>query len=200
MEAFEAIKTRRSVKKYEARPVEREKLERVLEAGLWAPSGQNLQPVRYVVIEGRELLDDLQAKLVAGARKLMKLRPVLGLFAPQMRGEKGKRLARSIRDNMLYEAPALVLVGADPSASATWEKDTTLAAQNMMLAAHAEGLGTCYIGWTLLANRLGRSDRERFGIPPDFAVHDGVLVGYPADRRGAPPRRAVDEVTTWVGA
>lgn len=197
MELLEAVRSRRSVKKFLPTPVPKKLIEEALEAALWAPSGQNLQPVRFWVVSDREVLGELEQALYAYGLKLKKLLPVLGLMVGRFRGEKGRRVFRSLRPTLLNDAPALVLTGAERSSSTTYAKDCTLAAMNLMLAAHALGLGSCYFGWTVLVNRLPRW-KERLRIPPEVEIVDGIGLGYPAGERSAPPRRPLSEVTTWI--
>jgi len=197
VELMEAIRTRRSCKKFTDQPVPREFIEQVLEAGLWAPSGQNLQPVRFWVVAGSDLLRELEEDVLALGMKLKKLRPLLKLFVAEFRGEKGVRVFRSLRPELFNSCPLLIFTGAERGSSTTRAKDCTLAAMNLMLAAHDLGLATCYFGWTTLVNRLPRW-KERLGIPPEVEIIDGIGLGYPTAEREAPPRKAVEEVTTWI--
>jgi len=198
MELMEAIRTRRSTKKFTEKPVPKELIEQVLEAGLWAPSGQNLQPVRFWVITDGETLEELQGALYEYGLKLKKLLPVVRLFVGKFKGEKGRRVFRSLRPTLLNGAPALVLTGADTGSSTTYAKDCTLAAMNLMLAGHGLGLGSCYFGWTVLLNRMS-AWKQRLGIPAGVEIVDGIGLGYPSAERQAPPRKPLAEVTTWIG-
>ncbi len=198
MEALEAVRTRRSVKQFADKPVPKELIEQVLEAALWAPSGQNLQPARFWVITDRDVLGELERALHEYGLKLKKFLPILRLFVARFKGEKGPRLFRSLRPALFNGAPTLVLTGADTGSSTTYAKDCTLAAMNLMLAAHGLGLGSCYFGWTVLLNRM--SDwKKRLDIPSGVEIVDGIGLGYPSGERQPPPRRPLAEVTTWVG-
>jgi nitroreductase len=185
MEVLEAIRSRRSVKQFRDSPV-------------WAPSAQNLQPVRFWVITDRKVLADLQGTLYEHGLKLRSYLPILKLLVPQFRGEKGPRLFRSLRPQLFNGAPALVLIGADRNSSSTYAKDCTLAAMTLMLAAEGLGLGSCYFGWTVLVNRLP-GWKKRLNIPADTEIIDGIGLGYATGERHAPARKAVPEVTTWFG-
>lgn len=59
MEVFECIKTRRSVRRFEDRPVERETIQKIVDAAIWAPSWKNSQTPRYTVVDKREIIDDI---------------------------------------------------------------------------------------------------------------------------------------------
>lgn len=198
MEVLEAIRTRRSVKQFADTPVPKSLIEQVVEGGLWAPSGQNLQPARFWVITDRDVLSELESALHAYGLKLKKFLPILRLFVARFKGEKGPRVFRSLRPALFNGAPALVLVGADRNSSTTYTKDCTLATMNLMLAAHGLGLGSCYFGWTALLNRMADWKR-RLDIPSEVEIVDGIGLGYPSGERQAPPRKSAAEVTTWIG-
>jgi len=143
MDVFEAIRGRRSIRSFASRPVEEEKLHKILEACRWAPSAVNRQPWELIVVKDRDLL-----------RKLAELAPY-GRF--------------------IAEAPLAIAVVTNPSSR--WHIiDGSLLTQNLMLAAHALGLGTCWIG---------TMDRERakevLGIPKDKHLLTVIPVGYPAE-------------------
>ena len=199
MEVIEAINTRRSVRSYEDRPVERERIEAALQAALMAPSGQNRQPVRFWVIQDAPTLADLERDLYAQGLKLKKMLWLLGAIVPQFKHGKGKRVFTSLREKLFNGAPALVLIGADVTASSTHKKDCTLAAENFMLAALDQGLSTCYIGWTVLLNRMP-SWKKRLHIPKTTEIVDGIILGHSTPPAKAPSRNPLSDVTTWIGA
>ena len=198
MELFEAISTRRSVRDYDDRPVEREKIEKALKAALLAPSGQNRQPVRFSVVTDNKLLDSLAGDLYAHALRLRKMLWLVGALVPQFKHGKGKRLFTSLRRKIFNGAPALLLVGADSTVSSTYRKDCTLAAENFMLAAHGLGLSTCYIGWVVIVNHMP-DWKKRLGIDPRVEIVDGVALGYGRPPANAPARKPVADVTKWIG-
>ncbi|MFH0963619.1 MAG: nitroreductase [Planctomycetota bacterium] len=197
MDLMQAIRERRSVRTYDDRPVSRETLVQVLEAALLAPSGQNLQPVRFWVIGRPTTLRELERDLYAEGARLRKMLWLLGPIVPQLRDGKGKQVFRSLRETLLNGAPVLVLIGADRASSSTFQKDCTLAAQNLMLAAHGLGLSSCYVGWSTLVNRL-RKWKERLRIGASVTIVDGIVLGYGSPPPRPPSRKGVDEVTTWI--
>jgi len=198
MEVLEAIRSRRSVKQFADTTVAKDLIEQVLEAALWAPSAQNLQPVRFWVITDRKVLSELEGNLYQHGLKLKSYLPILKLLVPQFKGEKGPRLFRSLRPQLFNGALALVLIGADRKSSSTYAKDCTLAAMTLMLAAEGLGLGSCYFGWTVLVNRLPEW-KKRLKIPADTEIVDGIGLGYATGERHAPARKPVPEATTWLG-
>jgi len=194
---LEAIEKRRSIRKYLDKPVEDDKLRRIAEAALWAPSGQNKQPLRLWIVRDRELLAAVEKEVYAFGMKLKKLLPLVRLFASELRGRKGKAVFTSLKPNVWRDGKVLILTGADPSVSTTYRIDCTLAAQNIQLAALELGLGSCYIGWAKLVNRLP-DVKKRLQIPKNIEIVDGVVVGYADQDPKAPKRKPLDDVTTWL--
>jgi nitroreductase len=183
MELFEAINTRRSVRKFQDRSVEPEKLEQVLEAARMAPSWANLQCWRFVVVTD------------AGAKKtLSELSFVESFFAPL--GYKFNPAQKA-----LAEAPVVIVACADPEKSGSiWDQryylaDLGVAAQNLMLAAHALGLGSVFVG-------VFDEDRVKalLGIPSNIRVVGLFPLGYPeGEKKGGPPRKPLAEIVCHGG-
>ena len=129
MDTLEAIKTRRSVRKYKSDPVPPELVKQVVEAGTWAASGMGLQPWRVLVVT-----DEAEKNRIRKANAAV--------------------MGRSEDADPFYGAPVyIVVLGERANPNAVY--DGTLMMGNMMLAAHALGLGSCWI------NRA----REEFGTP-----------------------------------
>jgi nitroreductase len=181
MYLFEAIRTRRSVRRFSDRPVEEEKLTAVLEAARQAPSWANLQCWRFVVVKNqltREQLSDLSY--------------VEAFFAP--RGYKSNPAKKGIA-----EAPVVIVACADPAQSgAIWEQpyyltDVGIAAQNLMLASRALGLGTVFVG---VFNE--QAVRELLHIPSDLRVVGIFPLGYPREEKSeGPARKALSEIVFY---
>lgn len=177
MDVIEAIKTRRSIRRYSDRPIEEEKLQAVLEAFRMAPSWANFQCWRLIVIKDKEL----KAKISA-------LSYVESFFAPL--GYKSNPSMKA-----LAEAPVVIVLCADPDKSGTlWEQqyylvDAGIAAQNLMLAARGLGLGTVFVG-------VYQEDgvKKLLNIPERIRVVGLLPLGYPAEeQRNVPSRKPVGE-------
>ena len=159
MEVLEAIRTRRSIRNYERRPVPEESVGKILEAGRWAPSANNSQPWNFIVLRDE------------GVRREVARAATYGKF--------------------LAEAPLGIAVVIDPAASRHPVEDGAIATQNMILAAHALGLGTCWIG--SYGSTYEERVKEILGIPKGKRLLSIVSVGFPAESRKS-ARRELEEL------
>jgi nitroreductase len=168
MDAMEAIFTRRSVRAYTDEPVTEEELGRLLEAAVHAPTGMGTEPWVFGIIEGKEKLRTLSDRAKAQ------------ILATMTEGSPFEQYREQFEDpemNLFYGAPTLVLVYTKPAVTA--QIDGCLAAENLMLAAHAMGLGTCWIGlatWLLSTPEL----HAEFGVPAEYPLAAILIVGHPA--------------------
>lgn len=162
MELLTGIYSRRSVRKYTGEPVQRKLLIKIIKAGTWAPSGLNNQPWRFVIIRDAEVRRGL-AKLTKYGR-------------------------------IIQEAPAVIAVFADSGAMYDDVKDHQAIGaclQNMLLSAHALGLGAVWLGEIL--NRAEEAGRL-LGLPDALELMAVVAVGHPASRGQVSRRKDVSEV------
>jgi nitroreductase len=167
MDIFQVIRDRRSIRKYKDIPVERAKIEQVLDAARLAPSWKNLQCWRFLVLTET----DKRAK-------------VLDAFPDDNPGKKA-----------IAMAPVVIVVCADPAESDVengipyFVADTAIAFEHLCLAAHALGLGTCWMGW-YDENRI----KESLGIPPTIRIVGITPLGYPDQEPKPRPRKELGEI------
>ena len=154
-EAIRTLLERRSIRAYTEQQVPDGLLDAVLEAGLYAASGMNTQGVRLVAVRDRETRD-LLSKLNAA---------VMG----------------TDRDPF-YGAPCVVVVLADPEIYGGWVEDGALALGNMMNAAHALGLGSCWIhrARQVFDSPEGKALLKKWGLPEHLQGVGNCILGYPA--------------------
>jgi nitroreductase len=158
MDALEAIHTRRSIRTYLDQPLPTELIQKLLAAAMQAPSARNQQPWQFVVIDDRAIL----AKVPA--------------FMPNAA--------------MAARAPLAILVCGDLSLEESegyWVVDCAAAVENMLLAAHALGLGAVWCG---VYPREQRMDglRQLVGLPKNVIAHSLVVLGYGAENVAAEDR------------
>lgn len=183
MNTLEAIKTRRSTRKFKARPVEMEKLQQIVEAGRFGPTGGNAQGNHFFVISKIETLMVLK-ELVQNAFAKMELRDDLykSLKNSIMLSQKGNY-------SFSYNAPVLIVV-ANKKDYGNNMADVACAVENMMLAANELDLGSCYINQLKWLNEEPsiRGYLGTLGLKDDERVYASVAIGYPDTETGLPNR------------
>ncbi len=166
MEVWEAIRGRRSVRSFVDRPVERSLLEKLVEAGTWAPSGGNAQTWHFVVVTDSE-----QLRRIKTVSPGLLGNPPAVIAVCQDLGEAGRK-------------------GGELGAKFLAPVDAAMATQNILLAAHDAGLGTCVIG----SFHKGAVARI-LGLPEGMEPVLLVSVGWPAEVPKPPPRKR--DVISW---
>ena len=173
-EVIKAMKERRSIRKFKPDMPSKESLEQITEAGLYAASGKNQQPVITIAVTNRAL----RHKLSDANRRIM--------GAPE-------------GFDPFYGAPAILIVLADRSRPTTYINDGSLVMGNMMLAAHSLGLGSI---WIHRAKEEFDTDEWKqllkdLGIEGDWEGIGHCAVGfYDGDYPAAPPRK--EKRVYWI--
>lgn len=192
------MRSRRSCRNYTDKPVRRAMLEDLVRIGTTAPSGTNSQGWTFTILDRREEVIALGNHVAAFFKKLnnMAKNPLLRLasriFARDRLGSYYRRYYQTIalglreweeegRDRLFHGATAVMLVGGTDDASCPAE-DALLATQNILLAAHAMGLGTCLIGFAVEAIRRDQTIKIRLAIPAGESVFSVIALGYPAEK------------------
>lgn len=181
---YEIIHERRSIRRFEDRSVPRLILDRVLDAALWAPSAHNRQPWRFIVISNpatrTNLADAMAARLTADLR-------ADGL-AEDMILKDTNRSRQRISGAPIVIVTCLTMAEMDeyPDARrAAFEhqmavQGVAMAAQNLLLAAHAEGLGACWVCAPLFCQD---TVRDVLNLSSDLEPQGLILLGYPGEQR-----------------
>lgn len=183
MNVIEAIKTRRSTRKFKARPVEMEKLQQIVEAGRFGPTGGNAQSNHFFVISKIETLMVLK-ELVQNAFAKMELRDDLYKSL-----KNSITLSRKGHYSFSYNAPVLIVV-ANKKDYGNNMADVACAVENMMLAANELDLGSCYINQLKWLNEEPsiRGYLGTLGLKDDERVYASVAIGYADTESGLPNR------------
>ncbi len=161
---YEDLLTRRSVRKYSDRPVEDEKLDKVLTAGLYAPTGMNNQLPVLVAVRDKATRDKLSRMNAA------------------VMGASG---------DPFYGAPCVIVVLSDPERM-TWVEDGSLVLGNLMNAAHSLGLGSCWIhrAKECFDTPEGKALLRAWGVPESYRGVGNCILGYAAEEPEAKPRKS----------
>jgi len=169
MELIDAIMTRRSIRRYTSEKVSDKQLETILKAAMFAPSASNRQPWHFIVIDEKERLLDLT-----------RLHPYA---------------------KALEEAPMAILVCGDEELSNKteyWVQDCSAATQNILLAAHALGLGTVWLGVHPKKERIDPISKY-FGLPETIHPLSLIALGHPSETPSTQDRFRKDRIrhNTW---
>ncbi len=185
---YDVLLTQRACREFAPDPVDDEVLQRILTAATHAPSAENSQPWRFVVVRDahkRKAIADLATNVwVGGAREHS---------APKLAENILKDVDKSMTGGAMAAAPVIVVVCGDPANTfpSAMESSIWPCVQNLLLAAHAEGLGASL---TTMATLVPGKLHELLGIPDDVTPYAVVPLGRPAHALGRPRRHSLSEV------
>jgi nitroreductase len=189
MELFEAIRNRRSCRQFLPEPIEEPTIRQILEAASWAPSPLNGQPWEFIVITGTETKTALRKAAEKCHRWALE--------------KSGWKWLDGYRMDFLTQAPVLIAVVGDPrktgvdmfqeEGTVAYQHACAAAIQNMLLAAHAAGIGTLWFTF------FEKTDVRRIlGIPPEKTPLALICAGRPARDTAPIPRKDVRTKTTYL--
>jgi nitroreductase len=169
MDTLEAIFSRRSIRKYTDQPIPEALIENMLRAAMAAPSAGNQQPWHFVVIDDRSILNAI---------------PQYHPYA-----------------EMLKKSPAAITVCGDLRKlvyNEFWVQDCSAATQNILLAAHSQGLGAVWVGLYPDEERVPKT-QQLLGLPAEVIPFSFVALGYPAEQKQPSKRYHLSRIhrNTW---
>ena len=186
MNLKEALDSRRAMREYTAAAVEEQTIRDLIGAAIMAPSAVNEQPWTFTVVRDRSVLDRFSSQ----AKALMLASPDFS------RDHHSGHFASVLGDpefNIFYQAPVLIVISA--ALAGPWAVvDCTLAAENLMLAAHGAGLGSCWIGFAQ-AYLNTDAGKELLGMPAAWLPVAPIIIGHPKGVAPAVPRK--EPVIHW---
>ena len=182
-EVMNTILHRRSIRRFDSRQIEESALQEILQAGLYAPSAGGRQDVIFVVCQDREINERL------GRIKRANSHPRMATATSYVSREQPSIADDPKLTNAFYDAPTVIMFFA-PKQFLFSVDDCAVAAENMMLAADALGIGSCYIGqgWPAFADPYGQEVLKKWRIPTDHYAVMQLVLGYPreGDRHPTP--------------
>jgi nitroreductase len=186
MDLNEAITGRRAVREYTAQVVDEHVVDRLIDAAIQAPSAVNQQPWTFTVVRDQTILDRISRDAKSHMLATMPASPHADHFQSMLNDPDF---------HIFYHAPTLILISA--IAEGPWiVEDCALAAENLMLAAYAGGLGTCWIGFaqSFLNTSAGKNI---LSLPASWVPVAPIIVGH-AKAPATPVPRNKPEVR-WIG-
>ncbi len=166
---LEALKTRRSIRNFSSRPVEQEKLDAILEAAAYAPTGMGSQSPVIVLIRTPETV-----------RKISKM--------------NAEVIGREI--DPFYGAPAVAIVFGNKASVPTWFEDACLVAGNLLNAAHAVGVDSCYVyrAKEVFSSAEGLALMKEWGLDENYVGVANCILGYGEGEAPQPKPRKADYI------
>lgn len=184
-QVMNSILSRRSIRKYQEKQLEKEHLETILQAGIYAPNAGGRQSAIFVVCQDRKLNEELGALNIQKLKEILNNRPVEKRL-PLPGAEDGIQPKSAFRG-----APTVVTLFA-PKGWYNFTLDCAVAAENMMLAAQSLGVGSCMIARAAetFDTPRGKEIQRKWEISEEYEAKLYVLLGYPeGDVSPAKPRR-----------
>ncbi len=201
------LAAKRSVRRYHDRPLDGDVIERILQAGANAPQAKNSRTLACTVITDPGTIAALESAVADSYRTLLRVlsppvRLLLRCLKPSLGAEVKKNLpglrrlvrrAAEGKNPVFHSAPCVVVVHA-PRANLLGRDDAVIALQYMMLRAHADGIGSCIIGY---AAARPKALRGILDIPRERTIHAVGVFGYPAIPFRRQIRREMPEITRF---
>jgi nitroreductase len=206
MEILDAIQNRVTIRSWQSVPVEKEKIEKVLEAGRRAPSWGNTQPWRFIVVQDKAKIEEL-AK-TAGGQPQVSSAPVVIVccgfteaFSQKMHRESLKQLIEAgvmdwpdeVLDNVILanDQFAPYRMGEQVMAIKAAEQ-LMISIAYMTLEATHQGLGSCWVGAV-----SPKEANQAMNLPKNLFVHDFLILGYPNENPKPRPRKESNKIIFW---
>ena len=168
MKTFDAIKGRRSIRSYKDRKIPREQLEKIMDAAIWSPSASNAQAWKFIVVEGDDDIREIKT------------------FSPGIFGNPAAIIIICRDLKRAYE------ICGELGRDILSLMDISMASQNIMLAGHALGIGSCAV------RSFGISAIKRlYDMPEHISPELLITLGYPEKITTPPKRRGIKEVVRW---
>lgn len=190
---IEMVRTRRSIREFMDKPVEKELIEKIIDGAHFAPSDHNVQSTEFVVVQNKEVLDKIVELTVSYLAKTLKqfhnplIRRLLLIVAKnEVEGALHlqpdlDRVVNEVlngKDTVLFNAPALLLFHADKNINRS-DVNASLALANASLVIQGLGLGSFYAGYLVSACKRDNSIPNLLSIPTKNQIYGALALGYP---------------------
>jgi len=188
------FRERRSIRLFKENHVSKEHLDRIIDAGRYAPTGSNIQSVNYIVLPTQEKIKELRGligKFIEKTTKQLNNRLIAWLYSLKA-GRAALHIMRFYcfayqfikqqeEKNSYIFLPygSAVILAHAPSSDIMAEFNCAVAIYNCSLMAHSMGLGTCFLGFVKTAANMDKKVKQWLNIPKDHVCHGAMVVGYP---------------------
>ena len=194
------IKERRSIRNFEEKKIDKETIKEIIQAGKYAPSAKDDQPWKFIVITKKEYIQELSIQIKRELKKLLKLRFFKKFKIKELKNIEILKfifvVAFSKTDMIFFNAPILILILTEKNLF--YDESCACCAQNMMLAAHSIGIGSCWIGFASVLG-LNKKIMKKIGIPERHHISAAIVLGYPKDKTNrASMRKISSDIIKWI--
>ena len=172
------LKSRRSIRVYQDKPVPRETLSKLIDMVRYAPSGHNVQPLHWMIVEDRVEMRRLAALVIEWMNLINKKSPKL---SEQFHFDIFVNAWQHGEDRVLRGAPHVIVAHA-PKETGLGQETAAIALAHLELAAYSMGLGTCWAGYLMLAATTFPALINELGLPGGHRCFGAMMVGYPKHR------------------
>ena len=199
-EVMKCIKSRRSIRNYREEALSKEIIEKIIEAGRYAPSAENRQPWRFIVITSREAIKKLSDETKKQIEWILKKRRKLRKRYPELDDKQTilflQAVARASKDVIFHDAPVVIFIITENKAF--YDESCACAAENMMLAAWSMGIGSCWIGFAKFLE-MSNDAMKMLDIPAEHHIAACPVFGYPEKVPKKPlPRNPMAGIMKWI--
>jgi nitroreductase/NAD-dependent dihydropyrimidine dehydrogenase PreA subunit len=189
-QAEQFLRSRRSIRRYQAKPVEKSKIQHLIEVARCAPTAGNSQMVEWLVLSDAAKIEKIARLTIEWLRKIVK-DPQVAAASPYLLLIVAGWDAGF--DTVLRKAPAVVIASA-PKEAMNGMVDVALALSYLDLMAPASGLGTCWAGLLQGAMLNSPSIKEVVGVPANHPHHYPIMLGYPEAKYYRMPQRRTPKI------
>ena len=195
-ETEKVILSRRSVRLYKKEQVPEFMIKRILEAGRFAPSAANYQPWKFIVLRDDEIIRGITETVASSCRLVRAMidyrrkgfawtRPLIKFITRfrynDLHPMPFTAIAQVANGNLglWHGAPTVIVILKDVRGAGSPDLDCGIAGQNMVLAAHSMGLGTCWVGFAKMALDMNPQWKKRLGISFPYKFANSLAIGWP---------------------
>ncbi|MDR2808287.1 MAG: nitroreductase family protein [Spirochaetaceae bacterium] len=183
-EVMKVIKSRRSIRSFSDEQIKQEELDLIVEAGMYAPSAAGKQAWHFTVVQNQRVLDEISLE----AKRIYRSMDIEFL----------QNLGSNEQFHAFFHAPTVIIISGAVNSIAP-NSDCAVAAQNIMLAAEALQIGSCWVSAVAVLSQTeqGKKIIESLGLPEGYAPFNSIVLGYKkAEGLTAPARR--EGVVTYI--
>jgi len=196
MDVIEAIKTRKSIRRFKKDEVPNESLRKIIDAARFAPSGDNAQPWAFIIIKDARIKQKIRVILRDRALRYIESfegKKELEKYGPDMRLKRIEAIKSKHYQEHVSKAQILMATFGDTS-SPYYIHDCCAATENLILAAHALGLGTCWVDHGIGDDLAESHIRNLLKVPVNYRIVSLVAIGFPAEMPKPRLKKEIDEI------